>query len=107
MDTFERPQGVWFCHKEWETEWPRIEEVEENQWKHLFNIVSNKRFYITEFEMYLLCDYFKLPCVLHGTVAGGTSESSPTRKLTCLKKIMLKHGRSGWVTGCMDKISQV
>ena len=54
--------------KEWETEWPRIEEVEENQWKHLFNIVSNKRFYITEFEMYLLCDYFKLPCVLHGTV---------------------------------------
>ena len=49
-------------------DWPRIEEKEEQQWKHLFSIISNnKEFYLTEFEFYLLCDYFKIPCVIHGT----------------------------------------
>lgn len=49
-------------------DWPRIEEKEEQQWKHLFSIISNnKEFYLTEFEFYLLCDYFNIPCVIHGT----------------------------------------
>ena len=49
-------------------DWSRIEEVEDSQWSHLFTIVSNKDYYITEFELYLLCEYFKIPCVIHGTV---------------------------------------
>ena len=47
--------------------WSIIEEIEDSQWTHLFNIISNKDYYVTEFELYLLCDYFKLPCVIHGT----------------------------------------
>lgn len=50
-------------------QWPRIEDDESSQWSHLFNIISNKNeYYITEFETYLLCKYFKIPCVIHGTV---------------------------------------
>ena len=49
-------------------DWSRIEEVEDSQWSHLFTIVSNKDYYITEFELYLLCEYFKIPCIIHGTV---------------------------------------
>jgi hypothetical protein len=49
-------------------DWSRIEEVEDSQWSHLFTIISNKDYYITEFELYLLCEYFKIPCIIHGTV---------------------------------------
>jgi hypothetical protein len=47
--------------------WSIIEEVEDSQWSHLFTIISDTSYYITEFELYLLCDYFKLPCMIHGT----------------------------------------
>ena len=45
-----------------------IDQDEEKQWKHLFNIMLLPSFYLTEFEFYLLCDYFKIPCIIHGTV---------------------------------------
>jgi hypothetical protein len=48
-------------------DWSVVEENDFSQWSHLFNIISNIDYYITEFEVYLLCKYFKLPCIIHGT----------------------------------------
>ena len=66
-------------------EWSIIEEIEKSQWSHLFTIVSNKDFYITEFEVYLLCDYFKLPCIIHGT-----TEKKPSA-ISIYNKSSIKH----------------
>ena len=48
-------------------DWTRVEEIDEQQWKHLFSIIINKDFYLTEFEIYLLCTQFNIPCIIHGT----------------------------------------
>ena len=57
-------------------DWPKIEEKEEQQWSHLFNIINSQEYYLTEFELYLLCDYFKIPCIIHGT----TEKKSENKK---------------------------
>ena len=49
-------------------DWSKVEENNESQWKHLFTIINNNiEYYLTEFEFYLLCDHFKIPCIIHGS----------------------------------------
>ena len=47
--------------------WNSSENKEDAQWDVLFNIIASKDYYLTEFEIYLFCKYFKIPCVIHGT----------------------------------------
>jgi hypothetical protein len=58
--------------------WNGAEGNDDNQWKHLFNIISDKTYYLTEFEFYLLCDFFKIPCIIHGT----TDNTKPQYKIS-------------------------
>ena len=68
-------------HRKSNAAWEKIaEDDEDKQWKHLFNIITFHDFYLTEFELFLLCDYFKIPCIIHGTV-DNTTPSYGTSKI--------------------------
>ena len=68
-------------HRKSNAAWKQItEDDEDKQWKHLFNIITIPEFYLTEFELFLLCDYFKIPCIIHGTV-DNTSPSYGSSKI--------------------------
>ena len=54
--------------------WNGAEGNDDRQWKHLFNIISDKAYYLIEFEFYLLCEFFKIPCIIHGTTDNSKSQ---------------------------------
>ena len=86
-------------------DWPKIEERNEQQWSHLFNIINSQDYYLTEFELYLLCDHFKIPCIIHGTT-DKKSENKKT-KVNIYKKSKIKYYDPLYTTFNTSKLGKI